>query len=261
MFSLQPSQVQQQIHVPPEMMSTMANGQQAMMTQHTMQTMTQHGMAVQQMMPGTQMIMAPGIGGYMQYPQGIQGIHPAALGMTGQLGQVGVNQMGMGQPFIIQPMAIAGRPTAKPVGRVPGRSSGIFGTTQSTGLMTDQSGAGKVKKKKPSPSARRRSRLRLIAFLEAKRKKAEEEGLEPVPELPEDALRNMTDEQLAAHLAGTNPDQDGSVCQSEESNPTNSSSTNPVNSNPTICLPDGSDEIEQKPDTDDLTPSDIPADR
>ena len=95
--------------------------------------------------------------------------------------------------------------------------------------------------------------------MEAKRKKAEEEGLEPVPELPEGALQEMTDEQLAAHLAGTNPDQDGSVCQSEESNPTNSSSTNPVNSNPTICLPDG--EAEQKPDTDNLTPSDIPADR
>jgi len=59
-------------------------------------------------MPGTQMIMAPGIGGYMQYPQAI---HPAAIGMPGQMGQVGVNQMGMGQPFIIQPMAIAGRPT------------------------------------------------------------------------------------------------------------------------------------------------------
>merc|ERR1712227_214920 len=81
--------------------------------------------------------------------------------------------MGM-QPLIIQPMAV--RPSAKPVGRVPGRTS-IFGNSPSTGLLTDQSGAGKVKKKKPSPSARRRSRLRLIAFLEAKRKKAEEEGI------------------------------------------------------------------------------------
>ena len=95
--------------------------------------------------------------------------------------------------------------------------------------------------------------------MEAKRKKAEEEGLEPVPELPEDALREMTDEQLAAHLAGTagtNPDQDGSVCQSEESNPTNSSSTNPVtNNNPTTaCLENETSEI--KTEVDHLTPSD-----
>ena len=72
-------------------------------------------------MPGAQMIMAPGMGGYMQYPgmQGMQGIHPAALGMQGlgqgqmsqlsQLNQLNqLNQMGM-QPFIIQPMAM--RPT------------------------------------------------------------------------------------------------------------------------------------------------------
>jgi hypothetical protein len=156
MFSLQPSQVQQQIHVQPEMLSNMTNGQQAMMAQHAMM---QQGMAVQQMMPGTQMIMAPGIGGYMQYPQAI---HPAALGMAGQIGQLGqLSQMGM-QPLIIQPMPIGhGRPSAKPVGHGrPGARPGIFGNTQSTGLLTDQSGAGKVKKKKPSPSARRRSRLR-----------------------------------------------------------------------------------------------------
>lgn len=72
--------------------------------------------------------------------------------------------------------------------------------------------------------------LRLIAFLEAKRKKAEEEGLEPVPELSEEQMRDMTDEQLAAHLAAANAghpnagqSRDGSVCQSEESNPTSSS--------------------------------------
>merc|ERR1712227_393009 len=135
--------------------------------------------------------------------------------------------MGM-QPLIIQPMAV--RPSAKPVGRVPGRTS-IFGNSPSTGLLTDQSGAGKVKKKKPSPSARRRSRLRLIAFLEAKRKKAEEEGLEPVPELSEEQMREMTDEQLAAHLAAANASRDGSVCQSEESNPTSSSAV-PQNSAP-----------------------------
>lgn len=51
------------------------------------------------MVPGAQMIMAPGLGGYMQYPQ----IHPAAIGMAaGQMGQI---QMGM-QPLIIQPMAV-----------------------------------------------------------------------------------------------------------------------------------------------------------
>ena len=50
-------------------------------------------------MPGAQMIMAPGMGGYMQFPQ----IHPAAIGMAaGQMGQI---QMGM-QPLIIQPMAV-----------------------------------------------------------------------------------------------------------------------------------------------------------
>ena len=51
------------------------------------------------MVPGAQMIMARGLGGYMQYPQ----IHPAAIGMAaGQMGQI---QMGM-QPLIIQPMAV-----------------------------------------------------------------------------------------------------------------------------------------------------------
>ena len=43
----------------------------------------------------------------------------------------------------------------------------------------------------------------MIAFLEAKRKKAEEDG-EPMPDLPEGALADMTDEQLAAQLARAN---------------------------------------------------------
>lgn len=71
----------------------------------------------------------------------------------------------------------------------------------------------------------------MIAFLEAKRKKAEEDG-EPMPDLPEGALADMTDEQLAAQLARANSkdrlikDQggdQGSICQSEESQPTHSS--------------------------------------
>ena len=117
--------------------------------------------------------------------------------------------------------------------------------------------------------------FRLIAFLEAKRKKAEEEGLEPVSELPEGALADMTDEQLAAHLAGVTAqgnaqgvtqDQDGSVCQSEGSNPTNSSSTNHLNNNTTTSsLPtDSPDSTEPKHDADELTHGEaclLPSDR
>ena len=100
--------------------------------------------------------------------------------------------------------------------------------------------------------------FRLIAFLEAKRKKAEEEGLEPVPELSEEQMREMTDEQLAAHLAAANASRDGSVCQSEESNPTSSSAA-PQNSAPisgtatsevTTSEPNCSDTKKDDPTTD-----------
>merc|ERR1712147_112541 len=112
------------------------------------------------MMPQS-MIISNGVGGFIQYPQMQTPFFP-------QMAQVGGMQM------ILQPTLQLRH--AKPVGRtqIP-RNPGITGS-QSTGI-SDQSGAGKVKKKKPSPSARRRSRLRLIAFLEAKRKKAEEEGI------------------------------------------------------------------------------------
>merc|ERR1712106_1059889 len=136
-------------------MSLTANQQHNMMQQ----TMMQQGM-LQQMMPQN-MIISNGVGGFIQYPQMQTPFFP-------QMAQVGGMQM------ILQPTLQLRH--AKPVGRtqIP-RNPGITGST-STGI-SDQSGAGKVKKKKPSPSARRRSRLRLIAFLEAKRKKAEEEGI------------------------------------------------------------------------------------
>jgi len=137
-------------------MSLTANQQHSMMQQ----TMVPQGMAIQQMMPQS-MIISNGVGGFIQYPQMQTPFFP-------QMAQVGGMQM------ILQPTLQLRH--AKPVGRthIP-RNPGISGS-QSTGIG-DQSGAGKVKKKKPSPSARRRSRLRLIAFLEAKRKKAEEEGI------------------------------------------------------------------------------------
>merc|ERR1719476_283533 len=134
------------------------------------QTVVPQGLAVQQMMPPG-MIISNGMGGFIQYPQTISPFGAMQFSQAGahQLAQMGQMQM------ILQP-AMSYNRHAKPVGRTPiPRTGGISGS-QGTGL-SDQSGAGKVKKKKPSPSARRRSRLRLIAFLEAKRKKAEEEGI------------------------------------------------------------------------------------
>ena len=64
---------------------------------------------------GAQVIMSPGMGQYLQYPQMAQG----QIGLQGQMTQFGQFQMGqlgqmgqmgqMGMPYIIQPMPI-GRP-------------------------------------------------------------------------------------------------------------------------------------------------------
>lgn len=179
-------------------------------TQHSMmqQAVVPQGLAVQQMMPPG-MIISNGMGGFIQYPQTISpfGVQFSQAGMS--MGQMGQMQM------ILQPTMNIRH--AKPVGRTPiPRNGGISGS-QGTGL-SDQSGAGKVKKKKPSPSARRRSRLRLIAFLEAKRKKAEEEGIpeegtvEQIKQLEKEQA--MDDAEQAEQRAG------GSVCQSGNSSPT-----------------------------------------
>merc|ERR1719216_324044 len=166
------------------------------------QTLVPQGMPMQQMMPPGGMIISNGMGGFIQYGQTMTpGAMSPAYGVVPQ-------GLGMGQmQMILQPTLSLRH--AKPVGRTPiPRNVGISGTTGS-GTGSDQSGAGKVKKKKPSPSARRRSRLRLIAFLEAKRKKAEEEGIpeegtvEQIKALEKE--QEMEDQALQAAAVGISP--------------------------------------------------------
>ncbi|CAG5099457.1 Oidioi.mRNA.OKI2018_I69.XSR.g16533.t1.cds [Oikopleura dioica] len=199
MYTLQ----QQNLQPLGDNMINVTNGQQMM----AQQAMLQQGIAMQQMMPSQMMMAAPGMGYIQMAPS--------------QFGQIGMSHLGpvLIQPFPVQAARAASAP-AKPVGRNT-QSRGNFGNAASA-ILCDQSGsnAGKVKKKKPSPSARRRSRLRLIAFLEAKRKKAEEEGIEPTPEerleletlKMSEGLLNREEPEL-----GNSVETPSSLCQSESS--------------------------------------------
>jgi len=199
-FSYQQMYALQQQNLQPlgDNMINVTNGQQMM----AQQAMLQQSMAMQQMMPSQMMMAAPGMGYFQMAPS--------------QFGQIGMSHLG---PVLIQPFPVQtpSRP-AKPVGRTQSRSN--FGNAASA-ILCDQSGAnaGKVKKKKPSPSARRRSRLRLIAFLEAKRKKAEEEGIETTPEerLELETLKMESEMLNDEPELGNSVETPSSLCQSESS--------------------------------------------